>query len=59
MKIELPKHMKLTKKEKKEIDKGMNSTMQEVSKSFLNGLFFFITAPIQIYNKIKSKRRKK
>ena len=50
MKIELPKHLKLTKVEQKIVD-----GIEELSRSFFNGLFFFITTPIYIYKKIKNK----
>lgn len=53
MNYECPNDMKMSKKEEKEISEKLNSTARGMSKSFLKGLFFFITVPISIYNKIK------
>lgn len=49
MEYELPKHMKLTKKENKQIEEKFHPLVR----SFFNGLIFFITSPIWIYKKIK------
>jgi len=48
MKYELPNHLKLNKKENKEIE--------QLTMSFFNGLLFFITAPLWIYKKIKKRK---
>lgn len=48
MNYQLPPEYKLTKKENKDIEEKFHPLV----KSFLEGLLFFITAPIKIYNKI-------
>jgi len=55
MTYEYPKHLKLTKKENQEIEEKIHPLIR----NFFNGLLFFFTTPLWIYNKIKSNRRKK
>ena len=58
MNHELPNNLKMSRKEEEEITKRLNTKAKGMAANFLKGLFFFITAPIQIYNKIKSRRKK-
>ena len=59
---ELPKDMKMSRKEKKEIikkEKTITIRIKGLAKSFLTGLFFFITIPIFIYKKIEKQQENK
>jgi len=55
MEYKLPKNMQLTKKEEKEIGEKVHPFME----SFFDGLAFFITTPIKLYQKIKRKKNEK
>lgn len=57
MDYEIPNNLKMSRKEERPTKK-INTLAREISKSFLNGLFFFITVPIFIFKKIKSRRTK-
>ncbi len=56
MKYELPAFARMSKKEEQEISERLNTRIGEISKSFLSGLFFFITVPISIYKKLKKQK---
>ena len=59
MDYEFPNDMKLSKKEEQQTSKKLNTLARGMAKSFLTGLFFFITIPLFIYKKIKLKGGKK
>ena len=59
MDYEFPNDMKLSKKEEQQTSKKLNTLARGMAKSFLTGLFFFITIPLFIYKKIKLKGDKK
>lgn len=46
----------MSKKEEEGITKKLDTRARGMTGSFLKGLFFFITIPISIYNKIKNKK---
>ncbi len=48
---ELPKNIKMSKKEEQKID----TLARGMAENFLKGVFFFITVPISIYKRIKRK----
>lgn len=56
---EIPDDLKMSKKEEQQTTKKLNTLARGMVKSFLTGLFFFITSPIFIYKKIKLKGGKK
>lgn len=53
MNYELPTFIRMSKKEEQETSKKLNTIARGIAKNFLSGLFFFITIPISVYNKIK------
>ena len=56
---ELPRDMKMSRKENKEItkkEKTIAIRIKGLAKSFLTGLLFFITIPIFIYKKIEKQQ---
>ena len=55
MDYEFTNDMKLSKKEEQATSKKLNTLARGMAKSFLYGLFFFITVPLFIYKKIKLK----
>jgi len=55
MKYKFPKQFNLSKKDSEQI----NSIVESAFKSFLYGLFFFVTIPIQIYARIKVWRKRR
>jgi hypothetical protein len=55
MNYDPPPHLKISKKEAEKISEKLNTTAIGLAKNFLKGLFFFITAPISIYKKIRIK----
>lgn len=58
MKIEIPAHLKMSRKEEQQTSKKLNTFARGMIKSFLSGLFFFITIPLFIFKKIKLRRTK-
>lgn len=52
MNYQYPKHMRMSKKEEEQSTKRVD----ELGTSFIKGMFFFITVPILIYNKLKNKK---
>lgn len=58
MKSEIPAHLKMSRKEEQQTSKKLNKLVRGMAKSFLNGLFFFITIPLFIFKKIKLRRTK-
>jgi len=46
-------------KKEEETSERLNTKAKAMASNFLKGLFFFITVPISLYNKIKSNRRQK
>ena len=59
MDYEIPDDLKMSKREEKKTTKKLNTLARGMAKSFLTGLFFFITSPIFIYKKFKLKGGKK
>lgn len=62
MNYEFPNHLKPSKKEEKEItkiEKTITIRIKGLAKNFLSGLFWFITIPISVYNKIKKRIEEK
>lgn len=55
MSYEIPDNFKMSKKEEQQTSKKLNTLARGMAKSFLTGLFFFITIPLFIYKKIKLK----
>lgn len=55
MSYEIPDNFKMSKKEEQQTSKKLNTLARGMAKSFLYGLFFFITVPLFIYKKIKLK----
>jgi len=52
-------NVQMSEKQQEEFSKKLNIISKEMAKSFFKGLFFFITTPIWIYNKIKLNGGKK
>lgn len=53
---QLPKEYSMTKKEEEEMSEELTTKVRIMAEGFLKGIFFFITAPIYIYNKIKQNK---